>query len=46
MKTILVDAVDAFVVETETGFEIFEPMRKMLDEFPNRKIILTGTNDE
>ena len=46
MKTILVDAVDAFVVETENGFEIFEPMRKMLDEFPNRKIILTGTNDE
>mgnify|MGYP001616274844 CR=1 FL=1 len=46
MKTILVDAVDAFVIETESGFEIFEPMRKMLDEFPNRKIILTGANDE
>ena len=46
MKTILVDAVDAFVVETENGFEIFEPMRKMLDEFPNTKIILTGANDE
>ena len=46
MKTILVDAIDAFVVETENGFEIFEPMRKMLDEFPNTKIILTGANDE
>ena len=46
MKTILVDAVDAFVVKTENGFEIFEPMWKMLDEFPNRKIILTGANDE
>jgi len=46
MKTILVDAVDAFVVETENGFEIFEPMQKMLDEFPNTKIILTGANDE
>ncbi len=46
MKTILVDAVDAFVVETENGFEIFEPMRKMLNEFPNTKIILTGANDE
>ena len=46
MKTILVDAVDAFVVETENGFKIFEPMQKMLDEFPNRKIILTGANDE
>lgn len=46
MKTILVDAVDAFVIETENGFGIFEPMRKMLDEFPNTKIILTGANDE
>ena len=46
MKTILVDAVDAFVTETENGFEIFEPMRKMLDEFPNIKIILTGASDE
>lgn len=46
MKTILVDAAYAFVVETENGFEIFEPMRKMLDELPNRKIILTGANDE
>jgi len=46
MKTILVDAVYAFVVETENGFEIFEPMRKMLDELPNTKIILTGADDE
>lgn len=46
MKTILVDAVDAFVVETEEGFKIYEPMQKMLDEFPNTKIILTGANDE
>ncbi|MEK7164139.1 MAG: HAD family hydrolase [Patescibacteria group bacterium] len=46
MKTILVDAVDAFVIEVEEDFKIFESMRKMLDEFPNRKIILTGANDE
>lgn len=46
MKVILVDAIDGFVIETENGFEIFEPMRKMLDDFPNRKIILTGANDE
>ncbi len=46
MKTILVDAVDAFVIETEDGFKIYEPMRKMLDEFPNIKIILTGANDK
>ncbi len=46
MKTILVDAVDAFVIETEKGFEIFEEMRNLLDAFPNRKIILTSANDE
>ena len=47
MKTILVDAIDAFVVENEDGsFEIFEEMKKMLEEFPNTKIILTGANDE
>lgn len=46
MKTILVDAVYAFVVETKNGFGIFEPMRKMLDGFPNTKIILTGADDE
>jgi len=47
MKTILVDAVDAFVVRTkEGGFEIFEPMFKMMESFPHRKIILTGANDK
>ena len=46
MKTILVDAVDAFVVETDEGFKIYEPLQKILDNFPNTKIILTGANDE
>lgn len=46
MKTILVDAVDAFVVETENGFEIFTEMHDLLDTYPNKKIILTGANDE
>src|SRR3972149_909018 len=46
MKTILVDAVDGFVVETENGFEIFAEMRDLLETYPNRKIILTGANDE
>lgn len=46
MKTILVDAVDAFVVERGGSFEIFEAMRELLDTFPNPKIILTGANDE
>jgi HAD superfamily hydrolase (TIGR01509 family) len=43
MKTILVDAVDCFV--SDTG-EIFQEMYKILEQFPNRKIILTGANDE
>lgn len=46
MKAILVDAVDAFVIETENGFEIFAEMRDLLGAFPNKKIILTGANDE
>lgn len=46
MKTILVDAVDAFVVESENNFKVFEKMKILLDQFPNRKIILTGANDE
>jgi HAD superfamily hydrolase (TIGR01509 family) len=43
MKTILVDAVDAFVIK---GRGIFEEMHTLLETFPNRKIILTGANDE
>ena len=47
MKTILVDAVDSFVIENKDGsFEIFDKMYRMLEELPNRKIILTGANDE
>lgn len=46
MKTILVDAVNAFVVETASGFGIFTEMQELLDAFPNRKVILTGANDE
>ena len=43
MKTILVDAVNAFVLKDEG---IFNEMYKMLEQYPNRKIILTGANDE
>ena len=46
MKTILVDAVDGFVIEAESGFQIFKEMHDLLETFPNRKIILTGANDE
>jgi len=43
MKTILVDAINAFV--SEAG-EIDQQMLKILEKFPNNKIILTGANDE
>ena len=43
MKTILVDAVDCFV--SKEG-QIFEEMHNLLETYPNKKIILTGANDE
>jgi len=43
MKTILVDAVDAFIIK---GQGIFKEMHNLLETFPSRKIILTGANDE
>lgn len=43
MKIILVDAVDTFVIEREG---IFQPMLALLEQYPNRKIILTNANDE
>ena len=43
MKTILADAVDCFVIE---GTGIFKEMHELLEQYPNRKIILTGANDE
>ncbi len=43
MKAILVDAINAFVLK---GEGIFNEMHKMLEQYPNKKIILTGANDE
>lgn len=43
MKTILVDAVNTFVLPDEG---INKKMHQMLEEFPNNKIILTNANDE
>jgi HAD superfamily hydrolase (TIGR01509 family) len=42
-KMILVDAVDCFV--SRTG-EVFAEMQNLLETYPNRKVILTGANDE
>ncbi|MFA6525177.1 MAG: HAD-IA family hydrolase [Patescibacteria group bacterium] len=43
MKTILLDAVNTFVIKDEG---IYEAMHVMLEQYPNRKIILTGADDE
>ena len=43
MKTILVDAVDTFVIE---GKGIYKPLHDLLEMYPNRKIILTNANDD
>ena len=43
MKTILVDAMHAFVIKEEG---IFVPMHDLLETYPNQKIILTNANDE
>lgn len=43
MKTILVDAVDTFVIE---GQGVYQPMFELLEKYPNRKIVLTNANDE
>ena len=46
MKTILLYAVDCFVIEENNSFKIFEKMYDLLEKFPNKKIILTNANDE
>jgi len=46
MKTILVDAVYCFIIENESKFQIFQEMYNLLEKYPNKKIILTGANDE
>jgi FMN phosphatase YigB (HAD superfamily) len=43
MKIILVDAINAFILK-EQG--IFDEMLKLLEEYPNKKIILTGANSD
>jgi len=43
MKTILVDAVNTFVIKDEG---ISKDMYKMLEKYPNRKIVLTNADDK
>lgn len=46
MKTILVNAVHCFVVKKDEKFQVFDDMYKMLENYQNRKVILSGANDE
>jgi HAD superfamily hydrolase (TIGR01509 family) len=46
MKTILVDAVNCFIIEKDEKFGIFPDMYRLLEDYPNRKIILTGAADD
>lgn len=43
MKTILVDAINGFILENGT---VFQEMYALLETYPHRKIVLTGANDE
>ena len=43
MKTILVDAVNTFVIE---GEGVFKDLYDLLEQYPYKKIILTNANDE
>jgi HAD superfamily hydrolase (TIGR01509 family) len=43
MKTILVDALNTFVIE---GQGVFKDMYDLLETYPNRKIVVTNANDE
>lgn len=43
MKTILVDAINCFILEDTT---ILKEMHDILEKYPNRKIILTGADDK
>lgn len=43
MKTILVDAVNTFIIKNDG---IFQEMYLLLEKYPNRKIVLTNANDE
>lgn len=46
MKTILVDAVHCFIIEEGGGYKIFREMFDLLETYSNKKLILTGANDE
>lgn len=46
MKTILVDAADTFTKSIDGAYVIDKELYALLEEFPNRKIIVTNANEE
>ncbi|QQS15448.1 MAG: HAD-IA family hydrolase [Candidatus Moraniibacteriota bacterium] len=42
---ILVDAVHTFIIEDNENFSVSEEMFALLEKFPQRKILLTGADD-
>ena len=46
MKTILVDAVDCFIIKQDERFGVFQDMYKLLETYPNKKIVLTGATED
>lgn len=43
MKTILIDAIDTF---SATTGEIFQDIHQLVETYPNKKILVTGADDE
>lgn len=43
MKTILVDAINTFVIPNQG---VFQDMYKLLEQYPNKKIIMTSADDK
>lgn len=43
MKTVLVDAVNTFIIK---DFGVFLEMHNLLEEYPNKKIIVTNADDK
>lgn len=46
MKTILVDAVDTLIITRDSSWQIYTEMYKLLESYPNRKIMMTGAPKE
>ena len=46
MKTILIDAVETFIVKERDEYKIFNEMFDLLESFSNPKIIVTNADDE